>query len=359
MSNFEQLENVEERYEAMGISLGDPQIASDPKRYAQLMRDYKRLGEVTAAYRLWKGAVEGLADAHEMLEEDDADLRDMAREEIAELAPKLGLAETELKLLLLPADPNEGRDVILEIRAGAGGDEAGLWAAELFRMYQRYGETRGWKLDLMNTSHNSAGGFKEVIASISAPDAWTRLKYESGVHRVQRVPATESQGRIHTSTCTVALMPEAEDVDVQIGEKDLRVDVFRASGPGGQSVNTTDSAVRLTHLPTGLVVQCQDEKSQHKNKAKALKVLKARLYERQLAEQMAEQRDMRLSQVGTGDRSEKIRTYNFPQTRITDHRIGLTKHNLAAVLEGNLDEIIDSCITWFQARALESLEEGV
>ena len=280
----------------------------------------------------------------------------MARDEIAELEPQLEANAEALKLLLLPKDPNEGRDVILEIRAGAGGDEAGLWAADLFRMYQRYGEGRGWKFDLMNTSHNSSGGFKEVIASISAPDVWTRLKYESGVHRVQRVPATESQGRIHTSTCTVALMPEAEDVDVQIEEKDLRIDVYRASGPGGQSVNTTDSAVRINHLPTGLVVQCQDEKSQHKNKAKALKVLKARLYERMLAEQMAEQRDMRLSQVGTGDRSEKIRTYNFPQSRVTDHRIGLTKHNLTAVLEGDLDELVQACITWFQARALEASE---
>ena len=291
-----------------------------------------------------------------MLEEDDEELREMARDEIAELEPQLEANAEALKLLLLPKDPNEGRDVILEIRAGAGGDEAGLWAADLFRMYQRYGEGRGWKFDLMNTSHNSSGGFKEVIASISAPDVWTRLKYESGVHRVQRVPATESQGRIHTSTCTVALMPEAEDVDVQIEEKDLRIDVYRASGPGGQSVNTTDSAVRINHLPTGLVVQCQDEKSQHKNKAKALKVLKARLYERMLAEQMAEQRDMRLSQVGTGDRSEKIRTYNFPQSRVTDHRIGLTKHNLTAVLEGDLDELVQACITWFQARALEASE---
>ncbi len=356
MSNFEQLESVQERYEAMGESLGDPSIASDPKRYAQLMREYKHLGDVTAAYRRWKDVVDGLAGAREMLEEDDEELREMARDEIAELEPQLEANAEALKLLLLPKDPNEGRDVILEIRAGAGGDEAGLWAADLFRMYQRYGEGRGWKFDLMNTSHNSSGGFKEVIASISAPDVWTRLKYESGVHRVQRVPATESQGRIHTSTCTVALMPEAEDVDVQIEEKDLRIDVYRASGPGGQSVNTTDSAVRINHLPTGLVVQCQDEKSQHKNKAKALKVLKARLYERMLAEQMAEQRDMRLSQVGTGDRSEKIRTYNFPQSRVTDHRIGLTKHNLTAVLEGDLDELVQACITWFQARALEASE---
>jgi len=356
MSNFEQLESVQERYEAMGESLGDPSIASDPKRYAQLMREYKHLGDVTAAYRRWTDGGDGRAGAREMLEEDDEELREMARDEIAELEPQLEANAEALKLLLLPKDPNEGRDVILEIRAGAGGDEAGLWAADLFRMYQRYGEGRGWKFDLMNTSHNSSGGFKEVIASISAPDVWTRLKYESGVHRVQRVPATESQGRIHTSTCTVALMPEAEDVDVQIEEKDLRIDVYRASGPGGQSVNTTDSAVRINHLPTGLVVQCQDEKSQHKNKAKALKVLKARLYERMLAEQMAEQRDMRLSQVGTGDRSEKIRTYNFPQSRVTDHRIGLTKHNLTAVLEGDLDELVQACITWFQARALEASE---
>ena len=357
MSMFAKLDQVEERFEALNDQLSQPGVASDPNRYRELMREYKHLREVVDAYRALKGVREELDGAREMLAEDDEELREMARDEIAQLEPALEQGEHDLKVLLLPPDPNEGRDVILEIRGGAGGDEAGLWAADLFRMYSKYGEGRRWKFDVMNTSYNSAGGFKEVIASISGADAWTRLRYESGVHRVQRVPATETQGRIHTSTCTVALMPEADEVEIDIAENDLRVDVYRASGPGGQSVNTTDSAVRLTHLPTGVTVQCQDEKSQHKNKAKALKVLRARLYEKQMAELQAEQRDMRLSQVGTGDRSEKIRTYNFPQSRITDHRIGLTRHNLAQVMEGELDELIDGCTTWFQAEALRAVEQ--
>ena len=357
MSMFAKLDQVEERFEALNLRLSQPDVASDPNRYRELMREHSHLREVVDCYRTWKGLREELAGAREMLEEDDEELREMAREEIAGLEPRLEGSEHGLKVLLLPQDPNEGRDVILEIRAGAGGDEAGLWAGDLFRMYCRYGESRRWKIDVMNTSYNSAGGFKEVIASISGADTWTRFRYESGVHRVQRVPATETQGRIHTSTCTVALMPEADEVEIDIVENELRVDVYRASGPGGQSVNTTDSAVRLTHIPTGLVVQCQDEKSQHKNKAKALKVLRARLYDKQMAELQAEQRDMRLSQVGTGDRAEKIRTYNFPQSRITDHRIGLTRHNLTAVMEGELDEMIDACTTWFQAEALRAVEE--
>ncbi len=353
---FEQLATVENRFEAMGARMSDPSLTSNPRQFADFMREYKHLEQVVEGYRTWRSLSEELEGAREMLAEDDDELKEMAKEEVARLEPAIEEAALALKLLLLPQDPNEGRDVILEIRAGAGGDEAGLWAADLFRMYQRYGEGRRWKFDVMNTSYNSAGGFKEIVASISAKDAWTRLKYESGVHRVQRVPSTETQGRIHTSTCTVALMPEADEVDVDLQDSDIRVDVYRASGPGGQSVNTTDSAVRLTHLPTGVVVQCQDEKSQHKNKAKAMKVLRARIYERMLAEQQAEQRDMRLAQVGTGDRSEKIRTYNFPQSRITDHRIGLTKHNLTQVLEGQLDEMIDACTTYFQAKQLEAVE---
>ncbi len=359
MSMFAKLDQVEERFEALNDQLSQPGVASDPNRYRELMREYKHLKEVVDAYRALKGLVEELEGAREMLDEDDEEMKEMAREEVARLEPAIEQGEHDLKVLLLPQDPNEGRDVILEIRGGAGGDEAGLWASDLFRMYSKYGESRRWKIDVMNTSYNSAGGFKEVIASISGADAWTRLRYESGVHRVQRVPATETQGRIHTSTCTVALMPEADEVEIDIAEADLRVDVYRASGPGGQSVNTTDSAVRLTHLPTGVTVQCQDEKSQHKNKAKALKVLRARLYEKQMAELQAEQRDMRLSQVGTGDRSEKIRTYNFPQSRITDHRIGLTRHYLAQVMEGELDDLIDACTTWFQAEALRAVEETV
>jgi peptide chain release factor 1 len=359
MAMFDQLATVENRFEAMGARMSDPSLTADPRVFAQFMRDYKQLERVVEAYRTWRGLGEELEGTREMLGEDDAEMKQMAKEEIGTLQPALDAAADVLRLLLLPQDPNEGRDVILEIRGGAGGDEAGLWAADLFRMYQRYGEGRRWKFDIMNTSFNSAGGFKEIIASISGKDAWTRLKYESGVHRVQRVPATETQGRIHTSTCTVALMPQADEVEVDIKDADVRVDRYRASGPGGQSVNTTDSAIRLTHLPSGLVVQCQDEKSQHKNHAKAMKVLRARLYDRMLAEQQAEQRDMRLAQVGTGDRSEKIRTYNFPQSRITDHRIGLTKHNLTAVLEGALDEIIDACATYFQARLLEAVEDDV
>ncbi len=356
MAMFDQLTTVENRFEAMGARMSDPSLTSDPRQFAEFMREYKHLEQVVEAYRTWRTLSDELEGAREMLAEDDDEMKEMAKEEIAGLEPSIEAAATALKLLLLPQDPHEGRDVILEIRGGAGGDEAGLWAADLFRMYQRYGEGRRWKFDIMNTSFNSAGGFKEITASISAKDAWTRLKYESGVHRVQRVPATETQGRIHTSTCTVALMPEADEVEVDINASDVRVDYFRASGPGGQSVNTTDSAVRLTHVPSGLVVQCQDEKSQHKNKAKAMKVLRARLYDRMVAEQMAEQRDMRNAQVGTGDRSEKIRTYNFPQSRITDHRIGLTKHNLNAVLEGSMDEIIDACTTFFQAKLLEAVE---
>jgi peptide chain release factor 1 len=357
MSMFAKLDQVEERFETLNLQLSQPDIAADQSRYRDLMREYSYLRQVVDGYREWKTLNAQLVGAREMLAEDDDEMAEMAREEIGELEPKLVQSEHDLKILLLPQDPNEGRNVILEIRGGAGGDEAGLWAADLFRMYSRYGEAHRWKLDVMNTSYNSAGGFKEVVASISGADAWTRLRYESGVHRVQRVPSTETQGRIHTSTCTVALMPEADEVEVNIPDNEIRVDVFRASGPGGQSVNTTDSAVRLTHIPSGLVVQCQDEKSQHKNKAKALTVLRARLYEKQMAELAAEQRDMRLSQVGTGDRSEKIRTYNFPQSRITDHRIGLTRHNLSQVMEGDLDEIIDACITWFQAETLRAVEE--
>jgi peptide chain release factor 1 len=357
MSMFAKLDQVEERFEALNQQLSQPDVAADVNRYRELMREYKHLREVVDAYRACKGLQEELEGAREMLGEADDELKEMAREEISGLEPQLEERELALKLLLLPQDPNEGRDVILEIRSGAGGDEAGLWAGDLFRMYTKYGEGRRWKIDVMNTSFNSAGGFKEVIASISGADAWTRLRYESGVHRVQRVPSTETQGRIHTSTCTVALMPEADEVEIDIADNELRVDVFRASGPGGQSVNTTDSAVRLTHIPTGLVVQCQDEKSQHKNKAKALKVLRARLYDKQMAELQAEQRDMRMAQVGTGDRAEKIRTYNFPQSRITDHRIGLTRHNLTQMMEGDLDEVIDACTTWFQAEVLRAVEE--
>jgi len=357
MALFDKLESVEQRFEIMQEQLGMPEIASDPKQYAQLMRDYKHLEQVVGAYRAWRSMTEGLDDAKEMLSESDPEMREMAKEEISDLEPKIEAEETRLKLLLLPRDPHEGRDVILEIRAGVGGDEAGLWAADLFRMYQRYGDGRRWKFDLMNTSYNPAGGFKEVIAQISGEDVYRRLAYESGVHRVQRVPATETQGRIHTSTATIALMPEVDPVEVHIEAKDLRIDVFRASGPGGQSVNTTDSAVRVTHNPSGLVVICQDEKSQLKNKEKALKVLRSRLYEKQQAEKIAAERTIRNAQVGTGDRSERIRTYNYAQGRVTDHRVGYTAYTLDKVLAGDLDDTLDACATYFEAEALRQLEE--
>jgi len=357
MALFSKLGEVEGRFHAISDQLGHPDIAADPGRYRALMQEYSALRPVCEAYAQYRDLEQQISDAKEMLEESDAELRDLAREELGELEPQLEDLSHRLKLLLLPKDPNEGRNVILEIRAGVGGDEAGLFAADLFRMYSRYGDSRRWKFELMNLSQNDAGGYKEVIASIAGDDVYKRLKYESGVHRVQRVPATEAQGRIHTSTCTVALMPEAEEVDVRVEEKDLRIDVFRASGPGGQSVNTTDSAVRLTHLPSGLVVICQDEKSQHKNKAKAMKVLRTRLYEQERAQQQAEQRDMRLAQVGTGDRSERIRTYNFPQGRLTDHRIGLTLYNVDRIVEGELDEVLDACSAHFEAALLQAIEQ--
>ncbi len=357
MSKFSQLEAVEERFLTMESQLSQPDVASDQQRFAELMQEYSHLKKLVDAWRQYRGVEEELAGAKEMLTEDDDDMRELAKLEISELEGQLPALERVLKRLLLPRDPNDGRNVMLEVRAGAGGDEAGLFAADLFRMYTRYGESRGWRFEMMSSSDNAAGGFKEVIARISGPDAWSRLKFESGVHRVQRVPATEAQGRIHTSTCTVALMPEAEEVDVHIEDKDLRIDVFRASGPGGQSVNTTDSAVRITHLPSGLIVICQDEKSQHKNKAKAMQVLRTRLYEIEERKRMEEERGMRLAQVGTGDRSERIRTYNFPQGRITDHRVGLTLYSLDRVIEGDLDDLLDGVASWFETEALKSGEE--
>lgn len=357
MSMFSQLDAVEERFLTMESQLSQPEIASDPKRYQELMQEYAHLRKLVEAWREYKGVQEEIAGAKEMLGEDDPDIREMAKEELSELEGRVAPLEDALKRLLLPRDPNDGRNVMLEIRAGAGGDEAGLFAADLFRMYTRYGEGHGWKFELMSSSDNAAGGFKEVVASVSGSDAWSRLKFESGVHRVQRVPATESQGRIHTSTCTVALMPEAEEVDVQIAPGDLRIDVFRASGPGGQSVNTTDSAVRLTHLPSGLVVICQDEKSQHKNKAKALKVLRTRLYEQEERKRIEEERGMRLAQVGTGDRSERIRTYNFPQGRVSDHRAGITLYSLEKVIEGDLGPLLDGVAAYFETEALKAAED--
>ena len=353
MSKFAQLESVEERFLTLESQLSQPDVASNPKRFAALMQDYAHLKKLVEAWREYKRVEEELEGAKEMLGEDDEEMRELAKAEISELEPQIPVLEAQLKRLLLPRDPNDGRNVMLEVRAGAGGDEAGLFAADLFRMYSRYGESRGWRFEILSTSENAAGGYKEVIASVAGADAWSRLKYESGVHRVQRVPATEAQGRIHTSTCTVALMPEAEEVDVHIEDKDLRIDVFRASGPGGQSVNTTDSAVRITHLPTGLIVICQDEKSQHKNKAKAMSVLRARLLDKMEREAHAERAAERKAMVGSGDRSEKIRTYNFPQDRCTDHRVGLTVHNLPKLFSGEIGNVIQDIRAHFQAEQLK------
>jgi len=321
--------------------LADPDIASQPGRFKELAKDLASHRPVVEIGARYEEVVREIEEAKLMSEEDDADLAEMARGELESLTAELEELDQKLFELFIPKDPRDEKNAIFEIRAGTGGDEAALFAGDLFRMYTRYAERLGWKVDIMSSSETAGGGFKEVIASIDGRDVFSRFKYERGVHRVQRVPATEAQGRIHTSTVTVAVMPEAEDVDVQIDPQDLRVDVMRAGGPGGQSVNTTDSAVRLTHVPSGLVVQCQDEKSQHKNKAKAMKVLKSRLLDLETERVNAERASERKEQVGTGERSEKIRTYNYPQNRITDHRAGLTLHKLDAVLEGDLDELLD------------------
>ena len=357
MSMFDQLDAVEQRFESVEAQLGSPGMGSDPRQLQELMKEHAHLRQVVDAYRGWKKLESELVEAKEMLGDADPDMREMAKDEITALAPQVEEGAALLKRLLLPRDPHEGRDVILEIRGGVGGDEAGLWAADLFRMYTRYGEARRWKFELMNVSHNDSGGYKEVIAQVKGADVYKRLKYESGVHRVQRVPATEAQGRVHTSTATVALMPEADPIEVHIEDKDLRVDVFRASGPGGQSVNTTDSAVRITHLPTSTVVICQDEKSQHKNKAKAMVVLRTRVYEKERAIIDAASAALRKDQVGTGDRSERIRTYNYAQGRVSDHRVGATLYTLDKILQGDLDDLLDHCATYFEAKSLEQLDE--
>jgi len=343
MAKYEnRIREATERARELESQLSNPDVAKDAGQYQKLAKQLAELRPILDAGERYLATLRQIDDARAMTADADADLAEMARAELADLEPELDGLEVEIHDLLAPKDPNDSKNALLEIRAGAGGDEAALFAADLFRMYTRYAETLGWKIELLSSSESAAGGFKEVIALVKGPDVFSRFKYERGVHRVQRVPATESQGRIHTSTVTVAVMPEAEEVDVEIDPNDLRIDVMRAGGPGGQSVNTTDSAVRITHLPSGLVVQCQDEKSQHKNKAKALTVLRARLYaleEQRLAEERAQDRR---SQVGTGERSEKIRTYNFPQSRVTDHRAGITLHKLDQVMEGDLDELLGS-----------------
>jgi peptide chain release factor 1 len=330
------------RARALEERLADPAVARQPAELAKAGKELAELRPVLDAARRWDETQKSLAEARALADDADAELAELAESELPELEAKSAALDAELRALLRPRDPNDAKDAILEIRAGAGGEEAALFAGELFRMYSRYAEAQGWKLELLSESATGSGGLKEVIAGISGKDVYGRLKYERGVHRVQRVPATEGAGRIHTSTVTVAIMPEAEEVDIAINPADLRIDVFRASGPGGQSVNTTDSAVRVTHIPTGVVVSCQDEKSQLKNKNKALKVLRARLLDAEREKQAAERASERRAQVGTGDRSEKIRTYNFPQSRITDHRAGVTVHQLDRVMEGDIEELLDA-----------------
>ncbi len=350
---FGKVEEIEKRYDELENELARPEVIRDQKMYQKYVKEHSHLSPIVNTFRKYKSLQEEIENNRPLLSDPDPEMRKLAREEIDILKSNLSKFEEELKLLLVPTDPNDEKNVILEVRAGTGGGEAALFAADLFRAYTRYAELKGWKTDILSQHVTGIGGFKEVILLVEGQKVYSRLKHESGVHRVQRVPETETQGRIHTSAVTVAVLPEAEEVDVEINQEELRIDVFRASGHGGQHVNVTDSAVRITHLPTGLVVSCQDEKSQHKNKAKAMKVLRSRLLDMQQAEQQSRISEERRSMVGSGDRSEKIRTYNFPQGRVTDHRIGLSLHRLEEILQGQLDMLIDPLITYFQAEALK------
>ncbi len=351
---FERLEQIAARYEDLGRQLGSDEIVNDHLAYQKIAKQHRDLQPVVNKFLEYKKIQGGIAESKAMLTEEDAEIRAMAAEELAGLEERLPKVEEDIKLMLLPKDPNDEKNVIVEIRAGTGGDEASLFAAEMFRMYSRFAEQHRWKVEVLSTSDSGVGGMKEVIFLVEGDRVFSQLRYESGVHRVQRVPATETQGRVHTSAITVAVLPEAEEVDVKIEAKDLRVDTFCSSGPGGQSVNTTYSAIRITHLPTGTVVSCQDEKSQIKNREKAMRVLRSRLYEVEMAKQHDALAKERKQQVGSGDRSEKIRTYNFPQNRLTDHRIGLTIHQLAQVMEGQLQPVVDAVIAYFQSERLKS-----
>lgn len=351
---LDKLAEVEKRYEQLESLLSDPGLLNKQREYSKVAKERAELEEIVSCYREWRKIEQEIQENRELLNENDEAIRELAKEEVSVLRGKKEELEIRLKFLLLPKDPNDSKNVILEIRAGTGGEEAALFAASLFRMYSRYAESRGWRVEVMNSNPTGLGGFKEIIALIEGKGVYSRLKFEGGVHRVQRVPVTEGSGRIHTSAVTVAVLAEADEVEIEIDPKDLKVDVFRSSGPGGQSVNTTDSAVRVTHIPTGLVVTCQDEKSQHKNRAKALKVLRARLLEKRQEEQRSEIAATRKLMVGSGDRSERIRTYNFPQGRITDHRINFTLYKLDRVMEGELGELLDALTTHYQAEALQA-----
>jgi peptide chain release factor 1 len=349
---LDKLKEIEQRYNELSDLLADPKIVQDHSHYSQVAREHANLEEFIGPTRELKEVIDEIQEHESMLDDPDPEIKEMVRDELAELREEKRELEQKLKLLLTPKDPNDEKDVILETRAGTGGEEAALFAADLFRMYTRYAEAKGWTVEVLSINETGIGGIKEVIAGIKGRGAYSRFKFESGVHRVQRVPETEASGRIHTSAVTVAVLPEAEEVDVQIDPQDLRIDTFRASGAGGQHVNKTESAVRITHIPTGIVVSCQDEKSQHKNKAKGMRVLRSRILQKFQEDQDQAIASQRRSQVGTGDRSERIRTYNFPQGRVTDHRINLTLHKLPQILEGNLDELIDELTTQFQAEAL-------
>jgi peptide chain release factor 1 len=353
---FDKLEGVEERYVELERQLSDPAVIGNREAYQRAVREHAELGKVVGVFRRYKEVAERIEESRELLKDADAEIRSLAKDDLSALTAEQESLQESLRLLLLPKDPNDDKNIIIEIRAGTGGEEAALFVGDLFRMYSRYAEDRSWKVEVLSHQPTGVGGLKEVIAMIHGKGAYSVLKYESGIHRVQRVPVTETQGRIHTSAVTVAVLPEAEEVDVEINPNDLRIDVYRSGGPGGQSVNTTDSAVRVTHLPSGLVVICQDEKSQLKNKNKALKVLRSRLFDMKIQEQEKKRAEERKSQVGTGDRSGRIRTYNFPQSRVTDHRIGLTLYKLDAVLQGGIQELIDGLTTHYQAQALQNAE---